>query len=376
MAEYNSCKIIHNWDIINLQWWGWGWWLDWECLWSFSCWNPISVDWTKYSEYYVSAEAPWYWSWCWHNFYLINKALSVCSSTSYWKNASNVMLKYCRPSEWQIVFDATTWWVTLCVYWKQKQTQPQKVWYIDLLVVWWWWGWWHWSWWSSWNSPWWGWWAWWYILCTCYPITEKSSIVVWAWWPNSNNWWSSIAFWLTAYGWWRWQMGTTSSWYSACPWGSWWWWSNWCWCCWQGHNWSTQHPWWWGWACSPGTWNTWWAWCQNTLLWYEQYFAAWWWWRWWYWWTWWWWNWYWVGWASAWQPWTTRGSWWWWGNCGTWSPAWWDWCQWIVVVRYKTDWSWWLCPTSAWWCKYTCWEYTIHCFVTTGYTDYFVPVFK
>jgi hypothetical protein len=33
-------------------------------------------------------------------------------------------------------------------------------------------------------------------------------------------------------------------------------------------------------------------------------------------------------------------------------------------------------PTSVWWTKYTCWDYTIHCFTDTSAVQQFIPVFK
>jgi hypothetical protein len=85
----------------------------------------------------------------------------------------------------------------------------------------------------------------------------------------------------------------------------------------------------------------------------------------------------------AWINWNPATYYWWWGGgaywCSTYSQAscaWWDWCQWIVILRYKTDWSCWISNQSRWWTKTTCWDYTIHTFTDTSWTLQFIPVFK
>jgi hypothetical protein len=47
----------------------------------------------------------------------------------------------------------------------------------------------------------------------------------------------------------------------------------------------------------------------------------------------------------------------------------WNWCQWIAIVRYPTDWSYWI-TCATWWTVTTCtinWvEYNIHTFTSNG----------
>jgi len=255
--------------------------------------------------------------------------------------------------------------------------------FIDLLVVWWGWNWWWdtsyiWAWW------WWGWW-WWVIYKNNFVLSDNSySIVVWNAWQNSC-FWNCIA-----YAWWNWGW-PAKYWYAYafwCPWWNWWgwWWTS----CWS--NYSTR---WWV-SCPlqwttwmPGSWNNWWGWwwatpCNDAscmanrydwkdwfytdISWTGRWYA--WWGGWWTysakqatskWWCWWWWCW--MRCSSCWA--SDKNAtyyWgWWWG--GTRWNAWGNWFQWIVIVRYKTDWSYWIDPNCAfWWCKYTCWDYTIHCY--------------
>ena len=274
----------------------------------------------------------------------------------WWEEGQVLM----RTEDWYAWCDWTLW---------------PKYWYIDLLVVWWWWAWGYIScWFSNYpNSSWWG--GGWVIQCLCYPITSNSdyiTVCVWKWWfawTCSGTWccwttqsWSNSSFWqFIAYWWWKWGAVNTS----AENWWSWWWgWPNsiqpWKWTCWQWHDWANAwaSSWWW-WAWAAGSNACWWIWVQSDLTGTMLYY--WWWWShrpeeqpewsaacWCYWWGW------------AWQcnhTWTRNIS----------------WCQWIVVVRYKTDWSCWIKNTSSWWCKYTCWDYTIHCFTEDAV---FIPTFK
>ena len=262
--------------------------------------------------------------------------------------------------------------------------------FIDLLVV----G--GGGWWSAWEDRyiyrwWWGWWAGWYIYCEAYPLDKECSqynVLVWAWWVWKNtsaaanvwHWWNSCFGSIVACWGWQW-------WYENwCDWWSWGWgWGNriWCWIVWQWHNgwwiyW--QYWWWWGWAAEAGCnwkctcWWKWWDWCLNSISWEAVYYSWWGWGSWyscpgWLWWCWWW------NWSHANANWCDAPCyWWWWG--GGWKNGtcrWWNWCQWVVILRYKTDWTCWIKPSSTWWCKYTCWEYTIHCF-TSSWT--FIPAYK
>lgn len=277
-------------------------------------------------------------------------------------------------------------WVSYCI--------PQwwtKYWYVDFLIVWWWGSWNKWI--NSWNYWSWGWWWGWFIECFWVPINNNTLqywVVVWWWWLwwGSACWSASCFFWYQAY-WWKYWMHC-DAWPGACWWNSWassvdaschiWW--SWAWincsCC--------RHSWWWGgWAwwdwCSAINeycWWDWWIWKASSMSWELKYY--WWWggWAWccycWIWWCWWWWN------ATgAGTPWCDATYYWWWGwaiqywssSCCAWS-----WCQWIVIIRYKTDWSCWIKNTSSWWCKYTCWDYTIHCFTNVWSWEKFLPVFK
>ena len=269
-------------------------------------------------------------------------------------------------------------WV--CFYFWQKKQE----WAIDILVVWW--GWWGGQYWwcaSCWNCvQWWG-WGWWYVkYCECYPILEWwcTTIVVWAWWWAQSEWWDScfwdvVSLWWWAWAWnnpynweqwrgatycwtwWGWYSNSWANWQSAWDWSSWatWsiWgnWGNWTWC----KDCNIAWGWWWAtwvwaeWLC----WWAWGAWYCSDIEWTAHYYG---------------WGWAWGNSACAWCD-------WWWATwcCATyyWWGGWgnsWGWCQWIVVVRYKTNGSWINATSTTWWCKYTCWDYTIHKF-TTPWSD-------
>lgn len=51
---------------------------------------------------------------------------------------------------------------------------------------------------------------------------------------------------------------------------------------------------------------------------------------------------------------------WWWGWWGS-NTYWWNWCQWIFIIRYPTACNY----CISWGTKYTCWDYTIHCFTSS-----------
>ena len=271
-----------------------------------------------------------------------------------------------------------SWITATCVVIKKKDIV------VDLLVLaWWGWGW---KWWSMTQ---WGWgWAGWLIYClsTIIVPSASNSITVWAWWWPWCKWCNSSFLSYTAIWWWNWSDYLT--WWT---WGSWWWavWtysdmgSWWAWTEWQWYNW------WWGWY-SNQTWAwTWWGWGWAWWAWCSAFTNSWW--------TWgiwiitditgtelcmaWGWGWAWYYWWAAWSYWwgnwwqqsrwdasywlwknaTTYWSWGWgWGWCCSWN--WWSWCQWIVVVRYLTA-CWY---NASWWCKYTCGNYTIHCFTSNG----------
>ena len=300
-------------------------------------------------------------------------------------------------------YTATNDWNSICidkwyapnyniVFYGQMEWDVIRKFCVDTLIVWWGWG-------AqiSWycNSPyssWWG-WAWWFIEQTVEKEVLGSpytvAVVVWAWWVRAA-WGNSSVFWLTAY-WWgfadRNNWGTGWSW----AWGRNYWWA---WCEWQGCKW-WDYSWGWGWAwedwhnwCNYGggyaptetTNRKWWDWkcsCISGEL--RRY--AWWGWGWydyrgrygWCWWCWWGWN----GWSSVSNCAPTNWSyyWWWWGwAASTESNTWANggcWYQWVVYIRYKTDWSCWI-KCALWWNKYVCWDYTIHEFTTVWSTDFTV----
>lgn len=264
------------------------------------------------------------------------------------------------------------------------QTWP-KTWYIDLLVVWGWGNWWY-----AHRSTGWGWGWGWVIVCPSLPLSQEDTchiVTVWAWATDTcfDN--------IIATKWGEWQI---LYWTACVNWASWWWWTGWCaywiwstWC--NGGTWSwwnvNNSAWWWWWAWTPWcnwawqVWWNWWDWIANDYSWECRYY--WWWWgwgsiawNWWTWWLWWWWAWA-VGNNSWW--WAATYYWWGWGWAGSnWDnrPWWWWWYQWVVILRYHTDWSDWLLPSSTWWCRYSCWEYTIHCFTNIWASEVFTPVFK
>lgn len=272
-------------------------------------------------------------------------------------------------------------WVSYCI--------PQwwtKIWCVDLLLVWWWGKWWG-TWWVNGNYASWWWWGWGWVYCKNVLLYSDGwyvyPVIVWC-----SNSWDSIALWYCAQWWWCWW-----NWYCISPW-RWWnaWWAGLCWATisashqWWGGNWCLY--WWWGWGAwedwqiwnygSSWTWWYWWCGVQTDFFWSNMYVSAWWgWWNLWCGWAQWWWDgsatWWWD--SRMWCPATTYWSWWgaiWWWDW-YWACIWWDWCQWIVGIRYKTNWSWWIKPSSTWWCKYEYWEYTIHCFTVN---DNFSVVFK
>ena len=267
-----------------------------------------------------------------------------------------------------------------------------KFWYIDLLVVAWWWDWWVWE-----RYNYWAWWGggWWVIIRCWYPILSEWVYSICVWWRRQNSEFSDGCSTLLACRWWD---GANYWWtrkWCWCPWGSWWWWSYntncpWWWCvafqwhCW-GNGWCCW--WWWGWGAwwcwAWGSGNNWWKWGNWILNDFSGVGCYYWWGGWWgtlsSWTPWAWWCWWWNWWPSS-QRWCNATYYWWWWGWGSvwWSSAsyntWWAWCQWVVIIRYKTDGSCGVSPSSTWGCKYTCWNYTIHCFCTV-WTSTFTPAF-
>lgn len=241
--------------------------------------------------------------------------------------------------------------------------------FVDVLVVWWWGG----GWWaycsSNGNQCWGGWgWGWWVRELMTYKVPDAvTSIVIWDWWNGWSSGGAGTNWWNSCFG--------TLVWY--------WWWGGW--------NWWAGGKAWWNWWGSGGSYNSWnlnwWAGCPyywqrgggvtcGNTIWGGGAWA------------------YWLSsrnqaawgcWYLSDIIWVWVGGWWagngawgcWWGGCrcqdasfyggwGWWSWPWWKtcWCkwyQWLVVVRYATDWSYWIsCATGG--TVSTCGNYTIHCF--------------
>lgn len=261
--------------------------------------------------------------------------------------------------------------------------------YYELLVVAWWWG--GWNWW---------WWAWGVVHKTISLSDNTYNIIVWKWWCKWAcsyvywcNWWDSQFWDIIAY-WWGWWWPCS---YCACRWCNWWsWWGRW-------HNYcytSESYIWKWCIIWLEAQWRDWGNWWTNNCYLYP--FG---------WWSWWWatqewsgaysnhsagvefdiswenviyswWGWGGTRWCDARQAIWWSGVWWNWAvysnNCSAdrcpatnpstcWSWGWWgnpcwcnptSWADWVVIIRYPTA----MWDTSWWGCKYTCWDYTIHCF--------------
>lgn len=260
---------------------------------------------------------------------------------------------------------------------------------IDWLLVWWWWAWGR----SCCRS--WGWWGWgWVVHCESYDLRNNQCIIIGSWgvWQTTCHladcWkWGDSCFWsIVAYGWgwgggmccctvwspwgngwsWGWASSCTCAWWTAVDgqwkkWatgtnylGSWWgWytcpWKTWCYCsytttaaCYWGIGWCgycSDISWtavryangwsWWGckstpWMCGGGAWG-----CYTSAC---------------------------ACWKNATTPWS-------WGG-GAWNNAckcpWWNGADGIFIARYPTA-CWY---NITWGCKYTCGDYTIHCFTS------------
>ena len=291
------------------------------------------------------------------------------STNNLWQvtSISETSITWLLPSwwsEWQVLTKTASW-----CDWCDASGWGGWVWYIDYLMVWWWWGGWcYWAWWWGWVIE---------MFCQ-WVYWIQYPIKIGAWWAAQWDsldwrWWDTIFMWM-AYWWWRWGSDVQQFadwWVNSWWWGNWaiysagliWWWAY----CWWSR--SSCSAWWWGWwawwnwcNASERKWWDWWIWVKSSISW-TQYWYWWWWWGssyraswsnptwcwvdWW--WDWWYYN---TNWCDA----TYYGWWWWW--------KWGRWYQWVVIIRYKTDWSCWVTTASTWWCKYTCWAYTIHCFTS------------
>lgn len=238
--------------------------------------------------------------------------------------------------------------------------------FIDVLLVWAW-G----TWWLCW------WWGWgWEVICLKKHILEYDNPIVsvgtsatclwkliayrWGNWINCwVNYWFVWNCW-PALNWWGW------GWWGSTCWISTWWtsrnlWHEWWWTGWYGNT--VMWWYWWGWGawtpwCPAYEWSCynncrswfWWRWIQTDFSWKVECFA-------------WWWSWFWWSPASY----ALRNSnppltcWTWgtWNSCTSASCRAWAW--WIVIIRYPSDWSYWI-ENAEWWEKYECNWYTYHCF--------------
>ena len=191
------------------------------------------------------------------------------------------------------------------------------------------------------------WWGWWGAVCVWEIFTgcDTFCATIGNWWGNNAGWGASSLWTIQANGWWA----------GGTPWGtsgSW---------CWGGGNMSWAY--WGGWGAS-------WNWCGPT----SWHWGAWWTWICWYWWGGWW--------GASWTWWAGTDGWW---NGASWTwqngfPAvncWWGWggkyfssrtggagAPWLVVVCYKTDWSYWFSVATWGNCCYECNWYCIHCFTS------------
>lgn len=305
----------------------------------------------------------------------------------------------CSAIEWKWV---TVWNISIDQYCDCiKAISWHVYWYVDLLVVWWWGGW------SRATDcfAWWWWGAGWFIYSHCLPISENVEscpVSVGAWWAMNCNWcptyfWNSTP-WSEFYAYW---WGAWWAYSTACNGWSWWGWGWWrCTNGWTGTAWQWNKGgtwcysywwWWWGWANLQGRdstyacrwWDGWaalanyisgglvyyaWWWgggtsrcCTSSTPWWSGGSGAWW-----------------DGgtcghrWRNAVTYWSWWGGGWWWTS----NYCWWAWCQWVVYIRYHTDWSDWIKPTSTWGTRYNCGVYTIHRFTNTSSVEYFHPVFS
>lgn len=366
MADYKLKKVIRNWEEYLFETWDIQWLLpitaptlSWTIgVWkNYLCWDDPDDDscrWTQLT--------------CWTWTTLVRKEWGDPTSIDDWVAVvtNTTRDQYCSSSftdEW-----LTNW----CTYhyrtfanvsvWEPSCSPvvcltPEHLAFVDFLLVWGWGWWWNWAGWC------WGWWGWWWgvIYCNDYHLTAESSSIVIGWWWSAwwGNWWNSCFGSLVAYWWW-WGWERFSSWQN---WWSWWWgWAGW----WNKSWWSpcdsrywkswwsavdSQWGWGWGWYSSSwwwwsgSAWGGWWSWlCSDISWWYSWY-----------------WSWWWGG-CYSWHSWGWPGWYWCWWNWQWWYSDWWSWwwCQWIFIMRYnKNRWY-----DISWWCKYECWDYCIHCFIS------------
>ena len=399
---------VYDWtEWKELWWWGWwGWWFicttyDNPALW------PSGASYALVSE--IDNSGNYYSVWWPIQFArddVSTKRTCVCSI--YFQSTNNW---WCISSSW-------CWWKYQTTFFASANQWSWKVGFVDVLAVW------GWA-----NSNWSQWWSWWWICEMCkMPIYQQWEMFVSVWSAgNSSSFWSVRVWWWSINCSWspldksRWTSCTLrkSEWcYSITNyWWAWWntqWWNANCnrtcfWCAWYNSdkcdlvvNWAT--PWWWHTSCITWQERTYWWWWWNGYGRCDCFYP----WN--YWWAsdkvlvlpscwaWAWWNWAWLDqyiFRVNWYNWCSSCTmpnccftytdewnhcchatyyWWWWGWWG------WCWCQWIVIVRYPTDGSYWLSNDTLWWDITTAiiwWkEWRIHTFTDTSHTCCFYPVFK
>ena len=353
-----ATTVYNNWDTLSES----------NCGWYFQRWNNYMFPFTwSVTTSSTQVDASAYWPWNYYNsstFITYSGRRDTTDNADLWGGETGVIETI---PDLKIVKAMHNW--NEYTIGSNKET----IYNVDVLVVWWW------GWWS--DLWWWGWW--WVLFRDNYALTCNAvCVTIGSWWWAKQNWWDSCfasIIWYWWWHWWDWADWRATAWWS---WGwawyaAWWHWAYWhtCWwisCVWQWFKWwdwywcgsssgSNRNVWWWwGWAwwqwwdVDNYWWWTpiWWSWLALCIKWEEEYYwAGWWWtnWTWQCWWCWWWWN-YWC--AATWL--------WWWG----WG-WWWAWNSWVVIVRYHTDWTDNI-TNATWWCKYTCGDYTIHCFTSDG----------
>jgi len=399
--------IFHNvshW-LISISWDG----STWYTIQDKNLWATIVWDWSRQQS------SCWWYFQRWNNYMFpfswdITTANGMVDAGTYWPwnyyDSSTFIIQKTRPRRWDSSDNKNLWWWE--TQWTSTVTVPAEIknlyiwaneakevyvgsnkvrpsipsnYSLDFLVVWWWWGWG----WSIGNGEciqWWGWWGWAVIECSNYLILWGSiNVTIWQWWCGwynwvPCNWWDTCFYDIIAPWWWAWW----SPWWDGNnwhDWASWWWgasngkykWVWWCWIC--------NCLYWSNWNCTPGNsscwgwwwWGAWWNkshWTNNWQIdWDEWIYSSiswtcvwyWWWWGWgkkyspaWCWKAWWW-NW---GWG-AWTP-NTWWGWWWSGYWG------WTWWSWVVIVRYPTNWNYWIKSSTWWTCCYICNWYCVHVF--------------
>lgn len=233
--------------------------------------------------------------------------------------------------------------------------------YADALIVW---GW------GGWNNAAWG-WAWAVIYREMTPLRAENCVIVWAWWAEWCLWCKSSLWWIKADWGWVWNTAYPAT----CNW------SAWGWSYWNGHwtYWNNWSPAWteWSYTTCTGCWAWWWAWWE--WWWPSQWGQGWWIWK----------KIEFSNWTSAYYAYGWWGAsrfdcyncsqyshcwwgatcnycgsgWWGWWLCDCWTCWWKAWKDWVVVVMYPTDWSYWI-HCATWGTVTTCNWYTVHTFTS------------